>query len=368
MAVLENVKAFYRGFTPPYPKLAGPINLVSQRRTFELSEPATALIEVALEDIEPEWIRAGNCWSIESELGEPIWAGFSEEEEWELDADSITIPLVGPLLGLLSVDINRSVPTRGAAGFTVNKLIEAAQVQGLVAGNINKGPLVEISLGGESVADAIQSLRDQTNLYFRERAVEIPNGIEFQIDFGFLRFPTSTILTRAEIVAGVFTRERFPVSLSLLGPAGTFVERQSTTVSPIFRTDPTRESAPVAGPVFGRGIDGTGGSGLGEIIKKGPGSFTHISAIEERLGGDLQGSAEQRYFDALKGVNEILVTLDATMARSRAPQLGDLVGIRVHQWAGLFGIDVAGAHVHAIEPHEEDGSRDLVLAVHPVNG
>ncbi len=378
MAVLETVKAFYRGPSPPYPKLVGPINLTSQSRTFELSEPQRGEIEVAIEDIEPAWIRAGNCWSIESELGEDLWAGFSEEEEWELDADSITIPLVGPLLGLLSVEISAAIPSRGAAGFTISKLIEAAQAvsaQGLVLGNVENGVLVDLTFGGETVADAIQILRDQTNFYYRERAVELidGSGIEFKIDFGSLKNPTPIILTRNEIIAGLFIRGRYPVTLSLLGPSATFEGRSVSTVTGGEGTAPTRSAQPLSGVLLKQrdeagGIGPTDGALFNPVEESaiGPAATTHVSVIEDRFAGELAGSAEQRYFDLLKGVNEIFVTLDSTLAKGREPKLGDLVGVQVNRWAQAFRIQVIDAHVHAIEPHEEDGSRDLVLAVHPL--
>ncbi len=376
MAVLETVKAFYRGPTPPYPKLAGPINLTSQQRTFELSEPQRGSIEVSIEDIEPEWIRVGNCWSIESELGEDLWAGFSEEEEWEMDADSITIPLLGPLLGLLSIEINQAIPSRGAAGFTISKLIEAAQAtaaQGLTVGSVENGVLVDLTFGGETVADAIQILRDQTNFYFREQAVELMDGsgIEFKIDFGILRNPTSIILTRNEIVAGVFIRGRYPVTLSLLGPSSTFDGRAVSTVQGDSSSSiPTRSTQPLPGVVFReKGVSPTDGFPLVNPVQLsniGPAATTHASVIEDRFAGDLAGSAEQRYFDLLKGINEILITLDSTIPKGRQPKLGDLVGVEVSRWARSFSVFVVDAHVHAIEPHEEDGSRDLVLALHPL--
>ncbi len=375
MAVLETVKAFYRGARPPYAKQAGPINLTSQSRTFELSQPMTASIEVAIEDIEPEWIRAGSCWSIESEFGEPIWAGFSEEEEWEMDADSITIPLVGPLRGLLEVEVDPSIPTRGAAGFIVRGLIEAAQAiatMELKVGHVDPGPVVDMTLG-ETVADAIISVRENTNLYFKERAEETSRGLEFFLDFGNIRNQTNILLTRAEIIAGLFTRERYAGSLTFMGPASTFENRTISTVV-AHRFGPWAVPSPGPGRPIARPIEGiilpAPGRSSGrpvDIIADadiGPAAIIHRVVIDDRIV-DTEVAANRRYFDNLKGVNEILVTLDATAPSGQAPMLGDLVGLRVHRWASSFAVDVAEAHVHAIEPHEEDGSRDLVLAIHP---
>ena len=356
MGVLETVKAFYRGAQPPFPKLEGPINLTSQTRSYELSHPQSAEIEVALEDVEIDWVRAGNCWSIESEFGVDIWAGFVEEEEWELDAEGVRIPLLGPLRGLLEVEVSPSFSTRGAAGFIVQSLIEAAQAfraSGIQPGIITQGSLLEFTIGGETVADAIESIKASTDLDYRERVRETSEGgLEFFLDFGDLRRSTNILLTRREIVAGVFTRGRFPGGLTVLGPGASFDEREAVTVVGSDRAAFSDQTIPFS---------------TGNVLELrdadiGPAAIRHVAVVDDRLS-NLQSSTEQRYFDLLQGVQEILVTVDLTLGG--APKLGDVVGLRVHNWAGAFNIDVDDAHVHAVEPHEEDGSLDLALGLHP---
>ena len=362
------VTATYRGRQPPWPALGGPIAVVAQRRSYTLGERDDAEFKIDAADIDPLWIRAGSCWTIESSLYNEIWTGFVEDEDWPLLAGEISVPLVGLIDGLLQVEAG-TFQSFTSAGSVLREALGLAQARnsGIAAGLIEDGPLLDSFIGGETVADLIEEVQDLSNLFARERTEVISNGLLLLLDFGVLEAPTRKVLTRNEIVDGLYKRSRVPVSATGFGPAATFDTRSVSSVV-----------------LDSSSLSGSGGRGSGfasrrsirpipprieEVVsspsKIAPAAGYHFSFVEDR-SLDIGGLTQRRFEQAFRGTTELMVTLDMTKGVVQSLRVGDVVDVRVANWAQGFGeLVLSRVHVHAIEPHEEDGTMDAVLWPHP---
>ena len=369
MAVIRSVRAIVREPQPPFGVVAGPIDIVAQDRFYASSELQQGSVEIAVDDMSLEWARVGMCWEIESALAEPTWAGFVSEESWEYGAASITIPLAGPISSLLQVKMPESPTTLRPIGYFMALAIQAAQDQrptGLSVGDIDLGEVVDIEVSQEVAADFIWNIRQLSDRDFLERAVIDKNGdLKFFVDYGYLDNPTPTVLGSKEIVAGVFRRVRAVQSLTVVGGGGPISRRHATTVTVEggLLQDPEIRRKTFAGePII------TGGSTLISPLSTerdiGPGG-SGIAQVElaERIDVTTPETALHMFSQAQRDIEEIFLTLDTSFPSVRDIRVGDRLIVEVKNWTGdLLGVD-AKVQVLEVHPHEEDGTKDVVLEV-----
>ena len=87
--------------------------------------------------------------------------------------------------------------------------------------------------------------------------------------------------------------------------------------------------------------------------------------IEEQAS-DIDGLAQRRLAQLHRGTEELAVTLDMTKPVVQTLHVGDMIKVRVADWAEGYGpLNLDDVHVHAIDPHEEDGTMDAILWPHP---
>ena len=85
-----------------------------------LSVDSYADLSVAAADVDMDWLRAGMCWAIDqSDIGEPLWAGFIDQERYPLDAEGIGVSLAGPKVALLSVEMAVKLPVPVSSGLSL---------------------------------------------------------------------------------------------------------------------------------------------------------------------------------------------------------------------------------------------------------
>lgn len=369
MAVLRSVRAIVRDPIPPFRVIAGPIDIVSQSRFYASSELQEGSVEIATSDMSLEWARVGICWQIESDLAEPPWAGFVAEESWEYGAPSIVLPLSGPITALLQVKMPESPSTLKPIGHFIQLAIEAGQVKrptGLFVGNIDMGEIIDIEVSQEVAADFIWNMRELSDRDFLERAVIDENGdLKFFVDYGYLNNTTPTVLGTKEIVAGIFRRARAVQSLTVIGGGGPIIERHASTV--------TEKAGQLDSPEIRRSI-----SGGGIIFAPPPppnvfvpptrdigpgGEGVPLVELDERIDVSTPETALGIFSQLQRNINEIFLTLDTSFASVRDIRVGNRLAIDVKNWTGgLLGVD-ARVQVLEVHPHEEDGTKDVVLEV-----
>ena len=370
MAVLRSVRAIVRNPQPPFTVLAGPIDIVSQSRFYASSELQEGSVEIAVSDMSLEWARVGMCWQIESDLGEPPWAGFVAEESWEYGAASIKLPLSGPIAALLQVKMPESPSTFRPIGHFIQLAIEAGQVQqptGLRIGSIDLGEIVDIEVSQEIAADFIWNVRQLSDRDFLERAVVDENGdLEFFVDYGYLDNTVPIVLGTKEIVTGIFRRARAVQSLTIVGGGGPIAERHASTV--------TEEGGLLEDPELKRTSPSSGG--IVFVPKSPPNLFvpptrdigpggSGISSVEldERIDVTTPDTALRMFSQKQRDIDEIFLTLDTAFSSVRDTRVGDRLAIDIKDWTGgLLGVD-AKVQVLEVHPHEEDGTKDVVLEV-----
>jgi hypothetical protein len=344
---------------PPYVRIAGPIKPNDIRRGTGLSINSFAEVTVAAEDVELDWIRAGMCWLIEqNDIGEPPWGGFVEREDIPMGSISIEIPLVGPKKGLLEVEMAVELPARVSGGYAVNEALLAVQATtgAMFAGDIEViGPSILLNVRGETVSDFIDTVQDNVRADWLERTVVTDNTLEFFLDFGKLQREKPIVLSRNEIITGIFTRNRVISSLTELGEASGFSERDAASVvATLLR--PQAADATIH-PVSQRTKD--------MLLERdiGPGATRHAVEISERVSGEQVSSlVQERHEDLLLGVEEIAFVLDGTKAGSRSVQLGDVVTIDVRNWFKDLRVN-AIVQIREITPHDDLGQRDVIASV-----
>lgn len=358
-------KVYVHDPKPPYPRLHGPIlpRVGSLSVVTGLSIDTKADLSLTASDVEYAWLRTGMCWVIDqSDIGEPPWAGFVAPEQIPMDAGVVPLSLIGPKEALLSVEMAVHLPlqeTRGAAIRSAIELVQAQLPMNLFPGDMEQvGAPVNIDVRGELVSNFIESMRDATcGCDWRERTVvKADSTVEFLLDFGMLQHHTSLVLTRDEIITASFTRKRAPVSLTQIGAAPGFAERDSATVAHTLGRVATRGGSPnlveakpeVMAHMHDRDI--------------GPAAMVHVTEISERITTDLSVLAQERQMELLHSVDEFPMALDATKEQVQQLQLGDVVLIDVKDW--FPGLDVmARVHVRRVEPDSEAGQKDILAAV-----
>lgn len=356
-------RAYIHAPTPPFVRIGGPIAVSTISRTTGLSIDSTADLAVAAEDIELDWIRSGMCWAIDqSDIGEPLWAGFVDIEELPMDSESVRVPLLGPKLGLLAGELAVRLPARVSSGSAVRAALEAMQASNgaIFPGDIEEiGPAIELDVRGESASQFINTIREICSCDWRERVTaRASNELQFFLDFGLLKRETRIVLGRNEIVTGVSARRRPVASLTTLSQAAGFADRQAVTIA-----GGARQSA--AQPVDG--VMHPQDERVAELLRErdiGPAATRHAVEISERVGEGISNFAMERHVELLRGVEEVTFTLDATKADAQAVQLGDVVTVDVPNWFKTLHLNVK-VHIREIAPQDSVGQRDVVASVVP---
>ncbi len=359
---VRHVRAMVRDSEPPYTIIAGPISLVSTSRFYALSEPIEGSIEISTDDMKVEWARVGTCWEIESELGEPPWVGFVSEESWTYGMDTIELPLLGPMEGLLQVKLP-NIPTsqRPLGSFIEQAIQEANKIHstGVFPGNIELGETLDLEFRQETASDFISNIRDLSDRDYRERTeIDEFGHVTFLIDFGVFTEQTPTQLGSREIVAGVFRRERPIETLTVVAGSGILRERHISTVGEegSTSTDPIRFIPPTPTLVFVPPI-----RGISPPV--GPGGSIQFITLEDRLEFQGDSVALRVYRDKLRDINMLFLTLDTSFAPVRSIIVGQILSVIVDDWtAGIVSLNLWG-RVMEVHPHEEDGTKDIVMQV-----
>ncbi len=309
-----------------------------------------------------EWARVGTCWEIESELGEPPWVGFVSEESWTYGMDTIELPLLGPMEGLLQVKLP-NIPTsqRPLGSFIEQAIGEANKVRptGVFPGEIELGETLDLEFRQETAADFIGNIRDLSDRDYRERTdIDKFGHVTFFIDFGVFAEPTPTELGSREIVAGVFRRERPIETLTVVAGGGPLPLRHFSTVGEEGSTspDPIRFIPPPPPLVFVP-------PKIGINPPVGPGGNVQFIALEDRLELQVDSVALRVYRDKQRDINMLFLTLDTSFASVRSVTVGQILSVIVDDWtAGIVSLNLWG-RVMEVHPHEEDGTKDIVMQV-----
>ena len=348
---------------PPFSRIAGPIFASIPSRNWGLSQDSGARLQIPGADILEEWIRPGMCWVVDdSALGEPLWAGFVNEQSIPLNADQIDIDLIGPKRALLEIEMAVRLPMNSTRAYAIQRAIESAQTRhgGIQPGEIDptEGVATPIEVRGETVSDFINTVKSETGGEWRERVEPLAGGGEliFYLDFGTLKRSTGITLGRRDLVDGLFTRERIPASFTFLSSAAGFEEREAAVAS----------------------IE-TGATGIQENILTvleedardklqerliGPAAAYHSTQISERIGGDLASYGRVRHKELLDRIDEVFLTVDMSRTNPQSVRLGDVFRLDVQDWGAPLSIVVdVKLHVFNTEINADAGTRILECRV-----
>lgn len=349
--------------TPPFSRIAGPIYVSSAPRSWGLSEESDARVAVAAADIQEEWIRPGMCWIVDdSDLGEPIWAGFVEEQDIPLAADELVVELIGPKKALLSVEFAVRLPVNVTRAYAIRQAIEAAQTRhgGIEPGDIDptEGVASPIDVRGETVSDFIDTMHDETGLAEWRERVELRNGgkeLVFYLDFGKLQRETNIVLGTKDLVDGLYTRGRVPSSLTLLGSASGFEERAVSTVAVESATTASEPPAEVLSELDAPSRD--------KITERdiGPGAAFHVTQISERISGDIAEFSRQRHVEILNKMDEMMLTVDMSRATTQAVRLGDVFYLDVRDWGSPALNLIINLKLHVFNTEIDTGTGERIL-------
>ncbi len=303
------------------------------------------------------------CWVVDdSALGEPIWAGFVNEQAIPLNADQIDIDLIGPKRALLEVEMAVRLPVNSTRAYAVATALESAQIRhgGIQPGEIDAtdGVAVPLEARGETVSDFINTLKTETGGDWRERVEPLAGGGElvFYIDFGTLKRSTGITLSRRDLVDGLFTRERVPASLTFLSSAAGFEEREAAVAS--IETGATGEQGDTLAV-----LDAQIRDKLQERLI-GPGAAFHSTQISERVSGDLASYGRIRHKEILDRMDEVLLTVDMSRSNPQAVRLGDVFRLDVQDWGAPLSITLdVKLHVFNTEINADAGTRVLECRV-----
>lgn len=356
--------AYVHSARPPFPRIGGPIYPSRLIMELGLSINSNATLFVASADLELDWIQPGMCWVIEQpDIGEETWGGFVETQELKMDADVVTIPLLGPKTALLASELALRVPGRVSSGRAVAAALEAAQSRygGIFAGDIDDvGPaIINIDVRGETISKYIETIQEASSADWRERLEQFgDNTIEFKLDFGLLRHDTNIRLTKEEIIEGIFSRQRLPTSVTEFGAGSGFASREAATIA-------SSIAAGRQAPEPSDGVLHPETAVISELVNQrdiGPAATFHVTEISERVERNVSTLAAERQEVLLRTVDEIFMTLDGTKAPVQALRVGDVVRVDVNNW--LLGQDVlTDVHIRQIQPDNARGQRIVTAAV-----
>jgi len=306
------------------------------------------------------------CWVLESTIGEDPWGGFVSRETLPFQPSAISLPLIGPKEALLDEEIAIRLPVPTSRGFAIKRLLELAQELniGLFPGIIEQeGAAVMLDVRGETVSRFIESIKEASAMDWRERCVlnDGGNTLKFYIDFGLLKRPTSIVLERQDLADGTneFTRNPVPASITVLGQAGGFADREASTTGALSNR---LGAAPTQAQMTPMEASSRALLATRDI---GPGASRHRIEINERFGGTaLAAYVVDRHLELLRNVDQVTLTLDGTRPNGRKPKLGDVVSLKVPNWA--LGQDV-DTYIHIVEIHSipDAGKRELIANVEP---
>jgi len=293
-------------------------------------------------------------------MGEDLWAGFVAPQRIPYGAAVLDISLVGPKVGLLTVEVAVRGASRSTRGFAVQEVIlaAAAGTPGILPGIIDQsGAAIELDPRGETVSDFIASLRAEGGTSeWRERVQLGYNRLTFYLDFGTLERSTDITLDNADLVAGYFVRDRLIASLTEFGSGLAFSDRAVATVA-------AQQSSVAAGDAT-RYIRPSSAAYVRLLQQRaiGPAAAVHKTEIRDRIDYNIPEFVYERHEGFLRGVDQYYLTLDCNRANARRPKLGDTVALDVVDW--VPGLNVQERlHITHIESHDEDNTRDVVGAV-----
>jgi hypothetical protein len=353
--------AYVHSPEPPFARRAGPIGVANIERDTGLSVDSFANLVVSAVDVQEAWLRPGMCWSVEqSEIGEPLWAGFVEEEELAYRAGSVRVPLKGPKVGLLSIEMAVRLPLQVSKGDAVKQALLQAQAQnrGVFPGIIEEGgPAGELDVRGETISNFIETVKEQAaGADWRERVEFDGTQLIFYLDFGALRHYTNLTIRPDDISDGVFTRKAFVASVTQMAQAPGFETRAAFSTagrSQLSDQPPDGTNQPLTAQV----IDLMASRDIG------PAAARHVVEISERQGPNrMSDFTAHRHVELLQGVDEIDLVLDATRPTPRAILVGDVVTLEVPDWACGLGLHQA-MHVRRITPDAQGGKRKILGAL-----
>ncbi len=351
--------------TPPFYRIGGPIYPSGLSHRQGLSDPSTARFQVSGNDVEEDWLQPGMCWLVDnSDLGEDPWAGFILEQQLPLNADTLSINLAGPKEALLNIEQAVRLPINSTRAFAVRQSLESALTRhgGISPGIIDasEGPAIPLDVRGETVSDFINTLHNESGGSEWKERVELVGGgeeLQFFLDFGKLQFPTSIVIGRKDLVDGLFTRERIPVSMSLVGESYGFEARPVSNTSINLSTgapEPAQETITLT--------DFLDESLAARSI--GPAATYHKTVISERVKADLIDYVRQRHTEILQALDEFLLTVDMTRTNAQRIRIGDVIGLDVSDWSKPLNRSIKSKlHVVRSEVNGETGQRILQCRV-----
>lgn len=367
MASLNNILAYVHNSRPPYERLAGPIYPNSADLEIGHSVQSNANMNISATDLTEAWIRPGVCWVLESLLGDDPWGGFVEEESLSFKPTTVSISLIGPKQALLEIEYGVRLPVPVTRGFAIKQILEVAQSLniGVFPGIIEQeGAAVAIDVRGETLSGFIDSVKEAAAVDWRERTLlnKEHNTVQFYIDFGILKKETDLVIENQDIVDGhnEFTKKRAVSSLTVLGEAGSFADRNANVTGDRSRL----------GATASEGVVPSDSELLDNLRQRdfGPAASRHRIEINERFGkGSVAEYISNRHAELLRSVDQITLTLDGTRTTGRSIKLGDVVRLNIIDWGLGMNLDTK-IHIVEIRPSPATGSKEVVANIIPDSG
>lgn len=346
------VSVHIRRPVPPFTEVAGPFFPQSVRRSYCISEVETADVQLAVSEIgDPRWLIPGACWSIESNC-EPPWVGFVRPGELELGSATVHLALEGAT-ALLDIEVGVSERVHTDLGSAIFQMLEFAQSRsplGVFPGNIERAVQIDTSIRGDTILSFLQMVAAQMALDWRIRAQLNGKDVVFYLDIGGIQRTTNYVIVKDDIISGSIRQKPVVGSVTAFGAAPTFDERRSASVN-----------GSAVGALGGNRMSYPPEQGVLDIFSPrniGPAAATHRFLFMERTQRGVEEVAVRHLNQALRGIDQLLLSLDHGTFPSL--QAGDTLQVQVFQW--MQGLSVTGPfHVRRTEPSEEDGDKDVVL-------
>jgi len=341
-------------------QLGEAVLLGSQERSYALSVANVARITLARTDVDLAWVQPAARWAIESDLQQPLWAGYVDALDEDEGGEYVELTLVDPVGAVLEDTRSaKELVLQRTAGEALRQLLaeqEAWSPTGLSLGRVDAGPFVEEALKATSLQHGLEQLTAVSPGYdWWVLTRNVGGALAGELNWGRAGRDRRGDVLRSGIeikqARQVWKRSGLVRSVTVVGQHAQFAQRAAVELL-------------TAGQ--GKG-DVPAVSSETSVQTNGPAGRRELVAVmnQEVSPEALIQRAETILLRTLELAHTLELELHLTNTTVQTIGLGDRFSVSVPSLmlgAGLEGV----VRVLGLEPHEEDGRLDAIVTVEEV--